>query len=133
MKIIKQKHSREEISLVEPHRGSVLISITNKDRKHPKVKGFEEILRLHFGDTEEKNDGGITRDDATEIIDFAMTHRNKEIWINCDAGMSRSAGVVVALEEIFNSKDYKDKYEYYNKEVYRMIKDVWFDRCWWGK
>ena len=46
----------------------------------------------------------ITEDDAKQILDFVLKHKNsvKQIVVNCHAGLSRSTGVAVALSTILN-------------------------------
>ena len=128
--------SRSEIeNIIEPRksRKSVLISITSKNEKFPKPKGdYDKILQVKFDDEEIEYHGLklITNKQAEEIINFALNNIDKDIFVNCDAGLSRSPAIVVALEEIFNGNDVKDKYPLHNKYVYRKIKDVWLKHCW---
>jgi len=44
--------------------------------------------------------------------------------------ISRSTGIVVALEQIFNAQDVSDAYPHHNRFVKNMIRDTWFKRIW---
>ncbi len=110
---------------------------------------YVDILELKFDDIEEdwedcsKNPDGcnvkhnfVKFDDymAFQIFSF-LAQRNcivgnwiapsiNEIVVNCSAGISRSAGVVVALNEIINEvieTEIPKEYERYNRTVYRRI------------
>lgn len=135
MKIIGA-FSRSEIeNIIEPRksRKSVLISITSPNNSHPVPKGdYDAVLRLTFDDEDVDNEKAtmMSLDDAYSIIDFALTNVDKDIFVNCDAGLSRSPAVVVALEELFNSNDIKSRYPLFNRFVYKRIKDCWFYVCW---
>ena len=131
--------SRSEIeNIIEPRksRKSVLISITSKNGEFPKPKGdYDKILQIKFDDDEVEYRGLelITDEQAEEIINFALDNIDKDIFVNCDAGLSRSPAVVVALEEIFNNNDIRKNYPLHNKYVYRKIKDTWLKHCWGEK
>jgi len=70
---------------------------------------------------------------AEQILEFAVEHIDKDIFINCDAGLSRSPGVLVALEQIFNGRDLSYEHRFHNKFVKNKIRDVWFKRIWFRK
>jgi len=95
-----------------------------------------EVLQIKFDDVEngfglkDKKYTAMTEYDAETILDFVIRNIDKDIFISCDAGMSRSPGVLVALEQIFNSKDVTDDYPYHNRYVKNKIRDVWFRRVW---
>jgi len=135
MKIIGAFCKSDIENRIEPRksRKAVLISITSKNGNFPRPKGrYHEILKMRFDDEEREDIGAslITEEQAERIIDFALKNIDKDIFVNCDAGLSRSPAIVVALEEIFNNNDVKDKYQLYNKYVYRKLKDVWLKHCW---
>lgn len=68
----------------------------------------------------------MTADHARQILDFVAAHKNdvSTIICQCEAGMSRSAGVAAALSHILQGQN---KYLYANFEpnkwVYRTIID----------
>ena len=65
---------------------------------------------------------------AKQILKFVKLYKNKvyTILVNCEAGISRSAGIAAALSKIYNGED-----SYYFKEyipnslVYRTILEVY--------
>ena len=124
---------RSRVSELEPRPNSILISITSKNSEHPKInKNWAHILRLKFDDVDNKSDNGITYKDAQAILNFVISHIGSDLFINCDAGISRSTGILVALELIFNSRDMSSEYRYHNRYVKNMIRDVWFSTIWNG-
>lgn len=138
MKIIKA-FDRGTVSILEPRANSVLIMITSKDNEFPKIDSkWTEVLKLKFDDVEGRtNEIGHTSnvlsiEQAYKILDFAIENINCDIFVSCDAGLSRSPGVVVALEQIFNGNDVSDRYPHYNRFVKNRIKDVWFNTIWKG-
>ena len=104
----------------------------------------KEILRLCFDDFSDprldnllrQNDSRIRlirRKDAQAILDFVNFHTNyssiSDFLIHCDAGISRSPGVAVALNEIYNNdKEIPFAWRRYNSFVYRVIMDEYYRR-----
>lgn len=80
-----------------------LISICSVgDKDAPIAEGkFEKILFMKFDDTHEEGPDhrGITVEQAKEIADFIKDAReqNKNVWANCQAGISRSGAIVAIL------------------------------------
>jgi predicted protein tyrosine phosphatase len=68
--------------------------------------------------------------DAKLILDFVINNIDKDIFINCDAGISRSTGILVALEQIFNSRDVSHNYPFHNRFVKNKIKQVFYKTIW---
>ena len=131
---------RNSIADIEPRLHSVLIMITSKDSNFVKLSDkWSNVLALKFDDIDGKiNDIGdadnvLSVDQAKDILDFVIEHINYDIYVSCDAGISRSAGVVVALHQIFNSLDVADRYRFHNKFVKNRIKEVWFNVIWCDK
>ena len=121
--------SRKQVEMFLPSQDSILISITDPGRKFPKVSRGWKLLRLSFHDLDEvrcNKDILISEMDATFILEFIESTNPKEIVINCEAGISRSAGVAVALEEILNeNKQAFKKYPNHNRRVASTILQVW--------
>jgi predicted protein tyrosine phosphatase len=69
----------------------------------------------------------INEDIARQIAGFAKEHEDKIVICQCEAGISRSAGVAAALSKYFNNDDseYFGDYVYCmydpNRRVYRMV------------
>ena len=95
--------------------GVCLIAIHNPGvNEHPSfmVKGFDDVLQVHFWDTEYDSESTplITKDTATNIKDFINKNKDKRFMLHCSAGISRSAGVGMAVECIINNNG--NVYEY---------------------
>jgi predicted protein tyrosine phosphatase len=125
-------YSRRQIQRLLPSSKSILISITDPGRDYPKVTGAWRSLQLRFHDLDEAKEKGdviINEWHAVNILKYLDITQPEEIAINCEAGISRSAGVAVALEEILNgnNKAYK-KYPNHNRRVASTILRVWHER-----
>ena len=61
---------------------------------------FGEFLNVRFWDVTERigEYDILSADTAKEIAEYIEQHRNKQFLIHCVAGMSRSAGVGMAIE-----------------------------------
>ena len=136
MKIIGA-FDRGRVTTLEPRTNSVLIMITSQGDEFPVVSSkWKDILRLKFDDVEGRvHDIGSSSNvmsvrQARELLDFVIENINCDIFINCDAGLSRSPAVVIALEQIFNSRDISDRYPHHNRFVKNRIRDVWFNIIW---
>ena len=128
---------RSRVSELEPRKNSVLISITSIDSTHPHIKsGWHDVLYLKFDDVEGRSSelgnsaNLITDKDAKQILNFVVKNIDCDFFINCDAGISRSTGVLVALELIFNGNDVSHSFQYHNRFVKNRIKDTWFKTIW---
>lgn len=126
---------RSRVSDLVPRKNSVLIQITCLDDEFPKLnQKWTDILRLKFDDNYDGDlfSAPITDKQAKQILQFSIEHIDKDMFINCDAGISRSPAIVVALEQIFNSNDVRKAYPHYNRYVKNKITDVWFRNIWNG-
>jgi len=139
MKIIGA-FDKSSVKELEPRPYSILIRLTSYDSGFEKLNGkWYKTLELKFDDVDRRQteiDGAanVMKDKhAEQILDFVINNIECDIFVHCDAGLSRSPGVVVALEEIFNARNVNDKYPHYNRYVKNKIKDVWFKRLWFGE
>lgn len=94
--------------------GTVLIAIKDPGQyKHPefKVQGFDDVLQVQFWDIEKDCDEYkcISPDTGKIIRDFIIKNKNKRFLIHCAAGISRSAGVGLAVECLIQNNG--NKYE----------------------
>jgi len=131
---------RGRVVTLEPRPNSVLIMVTSMNSEFPTPNSkWDSVLKIKFDDVEngfglkDKRYKPMTELDAHNILDFVITNIDKDIFVSCDAGLSRSPAIVVALEQIFNSRDVSDRYPHYNRYVKNKIRDVWFKRVWNGK
>jgi predicted protein tyrosine phosphatase len=110
-----------------PRPDSILISITSQQGEFPHLNSkWKDVLYLKFDDDEKD----MIEEDAKKILDFVIKNIGCDVFVNCEAGLSRSPAVVVALEQIFNARDLTDFYKHHNKFVKNKIKDVWFRNIW---
>ena len=115
-----------------PDEPSILISITDTRCKHttPSDK-YTAVLKSTFDDVSTQHTADIhgykliSDEDAAEIMEFVNEYKDKvkTIVVNCEAGISRSAGVAAALAKIVNGDDteiFKIR-PYLNQYVYKTI------------
>lgn len=74
-----------------------VISITRIENVPARIKGTNNVLYLFFDD----NDTDFNANHAEQVIDFVSRSDLKRLFIHCDAGISRSAGILDALMVIF--------------------------------
>lgn len=119
---------------VVPH---ITISVRSPDRfgKHlrlPNNMYRQGSIMLEFHDLDDRVEGtdmeGIhelfSPEHAKKIVAFVQKHISfvDTIIINCEAGISRSAGIAAALSKFYNKDDsYFFKHFIPNRRVYRMI------------
>lgn len=89
---------------------SAVISISTpyevyRDKIYPSIYNkIAAVLPLVFDDV----DGGkdcMTEEDAQKIATFVKRHEDKKIIVHCDAGVSRSAGIVAAIMKYYTGDD----------------------------
>lgn len=110
-------------SKVDCAEDKVIISISTPGDEFPEFceqnHSILDVLFLSFYDIENKEEikPAATEDQifndnmATQIANFVkfwdVKNNNVNIWVHCDAGISRSAGVAAALQKYFNDDDSK--------------------------
>ena len=102
----------------------VFISISDPKRSFIKTDGyFHDELKLKFWDVEEQIGSycPIHESQAKEIKDFILKHKDRKFLINCEAGISRSAGIGCAVEYLLRDKDLFPKESY----VISAIRQHW--------
>ena len=119
--------NREEIrNGFIPEGKSILISITTPDQRYPVPNDhYISVLRLKFDDTDSDTTLKIFNDDdAKLILEFVCYHKLVDnIVVNCDAGMSRSAGIGAALSYLLygTDKPITSIKPLFNRKVYRVM------------
>jgi predicted protein tyrosine phosphatase len=118
---------------------TIIISITDPDKglnafaKNPNIMS---VLRLQFDDTDPDTLWGheilMSKTDAEKIKQFINAFKDKAecLIVHCEAGISRSAGVMAAIqkyligtdEDIFNRKKYSP-----NMHCYRLTLNALMD------
>lgn len=121
-----------------------VISITDPDEplvRLPSNSVFSPVLRLKFHDTDKEKDEwinrfnkletiyGITNIQAYEISEFVKENWNSSDYmiVQCEAGISRSAGVAAAIakwafgDDVFYFKKYIPNRRCYNMVLRELI------------
>ncbi|MHA1437903.1 MAG: hypothetical protein ACTSPD_10030 [Promethearchaeota archaeon] len=120
--------SRREALIIKPEEGEILISIYSSGDSKPEFKEtWKDILFLEFDDIDDpKCTHGLklfTQEQARIILAFVDMCKPNAITVHCDAGISRSVGVMLALDYIYNNENrYNDKrYSLYNRYVSSLL------------
>jgi len=97
----------------------VLISIQDPDdpiNLNTCHKKWKDFIHLQFFDVTEptlssgKTLNPISEEQAKELISFILDNKNEQFFIHCEAGVSRSAGVAMALECILKFDGNKNNF-----------------------
>ena len=136
--------SRVDIGEIIPEAPYIVISISDPEQPDAAIIQttlMRAVLRLKFHDNVQTVDiPGLegmslgpetevimTQEDARSILAFVREHLNQIelIVCQCEAGISRSAGIAAALSRILQGEDqfFFDKY-WPNRWVYRTILDA---------
>ena len=123
--------SSADASTAIPPSNCYMISITEPNDEPPVLHSdWEDTLYLKFDDIDKVEKPLGTRElelfslqQAKQIIDFVETYKDNIniLAVHCAAGISRSVGVHVALEKIYNTKDLYSRYPCHNKHVAKTI------------
>ncbi|MDQ2730357.1 MAG: hypothetical protein M3Y56_01750 [Armatimonadota bacterium] len=120
--------SRRQVSSFTSEEPYIVISITDPDRstahvaEHPTCLG---LLRLQFNDIHSPKGSRVlfSNEMADEILRFVTSHSEAETVVcQCEAGISRSAGVAAALAKVHGG-DPAPYFEQYlpNRFVYSKL------------
>lgn len=111
------------ISIYDPDQPQIIFDLSNRS-------GIHSVHYFKFWDETEMKHGAMSEDDATLLAKYVlMEHKNNpqaHLVVNCEGGVSRSAGVAAAVSKYFNGKD-----DYYfnsrfvpNMRCYRLVLDA---------
>jgi hypothetical protein len=100
-----------------------------------KLDGFwYKVLRLQFHDIDPSHCSPeriaqhkpMTEEHARQIIAFLLEVENDadEIWVHCEAGISRSAAVAKFIATVYGSF-FPESYSLYNKHVFSILRRVY--------
>ena len=98
-----------------------IISISSHDKDI--IKFSCKSLNLQFDDVLESEPNCMTEEDANKIVEFVKS-ANLPITVQCEGGVSRSAGVAAAIEEFYNnaiSDLWKDGTHAPNEWCYKLV------------
>lgn len=109
---------------------AIIISIKDKYSQpqiFPESENLKGVKTVFFND-EETNEDAMTFAQAKEICDFVRSHlldnSDLDIWVHCNAGVSRSAGVAAALLLVLTGDDsqiFQDGSRCPNMNCYRLM------------
>ena len=93
-----------------------------------KTNSIRKVLTLFFSDIGVRDTEGVpmSKEDALKIAEFVKwlkTTDTKELWVHCDAGVSRSAAVGAAILKYLTGDDsaiYNNPNYYPNPDVYSL-------------
>ena len=112
------------ISISDPDRKQLIINLLNQS-------GIYSVHHFRFWDEIEPQYGAMTEEDAIMIAKFVLyEHKHKpdaHLVINCEGGVSRSAGIAAAVAKYFNGDDhyYFHKSRFVpNMRCYRLVLDA---------
>lgn len=112
---------------------SLLITIRDVGAKPIRVTSphIHEITYLEFEDWDKENDGQIviSDSDAKRIVNLVLRNHIKEeefdLYVNCEAGQSRSAGVAAAISKVlFDDDEIFFRTKHPNMLCYRKVYDA---------
>jgi predicted protein tyrosine phosphatase len=128
--IVKSRREIEDL-LLNSEPNSFVISITDPNYKMAKINQEEKnILRLQFYDIDQiiKEEGVILypiSDNQCEQIKYFVEYNFKNIidlYVHCEAGISRSAGIAAAIAKYYFGDDSKYFKKYLpNKYCYNKL------------
>lgn len=118
----------------EPGPNEVCISITSPAVQAELQGGWRAMLRLQFSDIDvvlpaRWNVGSVTTlftgKMAHQVVKFAREHADADFVVHCEAGISRSPGVALALHEILTGEPpgatLEQQYSLHNRFVRRKV------------
>jgi predicted protein tyrosine phosphatase len=108
-----QVFGRASVGEIDPGVPHILVSITDPDAPEATLAPSESrlaVLRLQFWDTDDPDtnlNGGMTEEQGQQVVAFVAEHRPhiRRIVCQCEAGVSRSAGVAAGLSKWLNDND----------------------------
>lgn len=133
----RQRAKKESYRLKEP---TLIISVTDPlapINNFAKNRSIVSICRVQFDDVtpESASDGDVlmSESDAEKIRDYVRAYKNRveNIIVHCEAGVSRSAGIMAAIEEhltcavspILTSEDYSPNLHCYALTLEALTKE----------
>ena len=125
-KFSQEEHPFESfaISVSDPDRTPIIIDVLNHSRIY-------SVHYFRFWDEVDPQYGAMKEDDATLLAKFVLyEHKHKpdaHLVVNCEGGISRSAGIAAAISKYFNGNDhhYFHKSRFVpNMRCYRLVLDA---------
>ena len=124
--------NRARITTLKGNKETGVISIFSSNDTAPKIsREFKSCIKLQFDDIDDMREGLILFNESMankllNYVDKCVLLGVYKLIIHCDAGLSRSPGVAVALNEIYNGiKIVPPCWQHYNRRVYKIIIDTY--------
>lgn len=107
IRVIDRKTAIEKFGCERKEEKKVNIISISSEKPPVRIKAQGDILFLSFKDEERVCDGGMSIHHAREIVSYMQRLRYPEypLYVQCEGGVSRSAGVAAALMYVFNGDD----------------------------
>lgn len=112
---------------------SIIISIgpPGKETADLNESLFGAVLRLHFHDADPNVSHGqvkgmklLDNGQVKSAINFVEDNAPDTLFVQCQAGQSRSCGMAYAFHQHYNGGDLKDGWDNYNRFVKQKIDEV---------
>ncbi|MDR9837638.1 hypothetical protein [Herbaspirillum huttiense] len=129
--------SRRDAERIPLLPGVAMLSITPPYSTPTSLPSYPHLLRLSFSDVDfmsstlssrskEKLDTAFTREQALEVLSFVATLPEEihTVLVHCSGGFSRSAGVSLALNELFGYSIETERLKDANQSVKKLLVDV---------
>jgi predicted protein tyrosine phosphatase len=113
--------------------GSLLVSIGNPGQTTGDIDEdlFEDVIRLKFHDADPDVSHGqvkgmtlLTSDQIQDVVDLIESRNPETLFVQCQAGQSRSCGFAYSLHKHYNDGDLKSGWENYNRFVERKVSET---------
>lgn len=98
---------------------------------------FDDVLRLHFHDADPNVETGqvqgmklMSTEQARTIREFVNVANPDVLFVQCQAGQSRSCGVAYALHRHYNDGDLKQGWENFNRFVHNLVMEGFEGETW---
>jgi predicted protein tyrosine phosphatase len=120
--ILEFDEMKKIVDVEEGLTGYIVLTIRDYSNLHL----IHPLLKIKCEDTGKGSSGFITENQIDALYEFINTYWLANRWIvMCDAGMSRSPAVAMALNDYYGqhsiTERMKDTYRFYNEEIYKEI------------
>ena len=120
--------NRYEVSSFRTEKSCMIFSVKDPESDPVFINEFQNLVHvewLEFWDVSDSRDGAITQSMADKIALVFKKYRDEceIVVVQCEAGVSRSAGIAVAIGEYIGIPytTLKHSYPLYNRFVYQMV------------
>lgn len=105
-----------------------IILTTSPNTKYPYIQYLNPVLLIPCDDCDKEEPKFITSTQIFTLKDFLNINNELEnLIVACDAGISRSPSIAIAILEAIGKKNeaivYKQIFRYFNQDMYEVIKE----------